>query len=170
LERLYGLKCTTVPEKCEYKGGYLSYEIYMLSNISMNLKGDVIDDSPLTVALYIKTISETSGILEAPNEIYDEIMDGIERFVKDLKREGHILIWLTAQPNVIEERMRRSGCEKRKLIHENPLNLGLVLAKEKNLLESRWKELVDAVIDTSDKNPEEVAREVMKVARGRGGS
>ena len=168
LERLYGLKCTAVPEKCNYQGDYLSYEIYYLNVISRNLRGDVVDDSPLTPALYIKEIWRVKGQSETFEELYNEILEGIEDFVKDLKAEGHVIIWLTARADVLEKRIMNSDCVKRKLVHENLLNLGYIMAEERNLLQAKWKNLVDAVVDTSDKSPEEVAKEVMEVARSKG--
>jgi RNase adaptor protein for sRNA GlmZ degradation len=160
----YGLKCNRVPELCyEPKYTLVGFEIYSLAKIVESLRGEVVDESPLTVALYLRAIPLFVSDLEYPTELVKEAVNGIEEYVKEKKEEGVVSIWLTAQSGAIMDRLLKKGsCTKRDFVR-NLMGIGNLKAEELKMLE-RWKDigLIDLVLDTTEKSPEELAEEVFR--------
>ncbi|ALU12742.1 hypothetical protein EYM_06990 [Ignicoccus islandicus DSM 13165] len=166
LESKYGIKCAHVPPLCYVKDVFtpLSFEIYSLQRISSYVYlGEAIDESPLTIALYLKALPFYASEISTHEHLYDEMVSGIIQFSKELRREGAKFVWLTAPIHVILSRLRKSEeCPPRGLWNSDPIELGALSSIERNFLEV-IDDLIDLVIDTGKRTPEEVADEVMKV-------
>ncbi|UXD22292.1 hypothetical protein IPA_03260 [Ignicoccus pacificus DSM 13166] len=165
----YGIKCHQVPPLCyDPSLTKLGFEIYALSKIVENLKGDAVDESPLTVALYVRAMPFIVKELEPHVDVYVEIVNGIEGYVKERKERGDVFVWLTAHPAVVWERLtKRTECAKRDMI-KDPTHVGALHAEEEKLLKE-WKKkgLVDLILDTSERRPEELAEEVIKLVENK---
>ncbi len=176
LQEKYGLNCKHVPDVCFGEGmKHLEFEVYALARIAEHMNGgenDVLDESPLTVALYVRAIPLFLSDLVTDVDVYEEAMRGAIRYAKYLKDKGAKLVWLTAEKRVIMGRLKKSenACEKRTFL--DALKVGRLGEAENILLkELSAFGLPDLVIDTTQKTPEEVADEVMKlVNKDRGNS
>jgi len=163
-----GLKCSKVPQLCYGGENPIAFEIYALNNTMFHARGDAVDESPLTHQLYLAAIAENIGIASEGDETLRRVEEGIFMTVRKLKDEGHKFVWLTADPAVIQARLARSGtCRYRPFIEQMSFLLGtLKFLENKAIKEWREEGVVDLVVDTSSKTPEEVAEEVARLLEG----
>ncbi len=169
LERLYGLKCEKVETLCYEGERELAFEVFAFGITMMHMRGDVVDESPLTHYLYVLAIPSFKELLEEEPEEYSEVAEGILMSAKKLKEKGARLVWLRAKPQEIMKRLKKEeGCKLRPFIEETAFMLGELRSLEERALKD-WGDLVDLVIDTTEKTPEEVAREVWeRLGKGEG--
>jgi shikimate kinase len=76
-------------------------------------------------------------------------------------RELGFIVWLRAEPSVLARRLESDRCAR---VERPPLTPAGVLAEIATVLEVRmpiYLELADAVLETGDKTPEEVAGEIL---------
>ncbi|NPA85077.1 MAG: hypothetical protein GXO07_03615 [Crenarchaeota archaeon] len=163
IEKLYGLKCSTVEPACYEGQDMLLFEVYAYGMTMFRARGDVVDESPLTHHLYVRAIPSFTLHEEEPEE-YVKVAEGMLSSARKLKAEGHRLVWLTADPVTILERLKvKKDCGRRPFVEQSHFLLGTLKSLEMNEVE-RWRSegLLDLVIDTTEKKPEDVAREVVE--------
>ena len=164
LSKLYGLKCTEVEPVCYEGQNMLAFEVYAYGITMFKAHGDVLDESPLTHYLYVRAIPSFSSLQEVEPEEYSQVASGMLLAAKKIKEEGNKLVWLTADPAAIQKRLRKeTGCRYRPFVEQTHFLLGTLRFLEKEALQ-KWKEegVVDLVVDTTEKSPEQVAEEVMR--------
>jgi len=171
LERLYGLRCSKVEPVCYEGENVLSFEVYAYGLTMFRARGDVVDESPLTHYLYVRAIASFLYLQEEEPEEFSHIAQGILMLAKKLKQGGNKLVWLTAEPSVIQKRLEgRKECRYRPFIEQAHFLLGTLKLLEKESLE-KWRSegLLDLVVDTTKKSPEEAAKEVvLSLGEGKG--
>ena len=167
IERAYGLKCSDVPRVCYDERDILAFEIYAFGLTLYKASADVVDESPLTHELYVNAASEFFN-LDA--DLTRQVSEGIRLTTLKLKEEKHKFVWLTADPLTILNRLKagkESGCRYRPFIEEVSFLLGMMKVIEEKLI-NEWRSagVLDLVIDTTSKSPEEVAEEVWRSLEG----
>ena len=162
-----GFKCKKIDKVCyDPDSRPLEFEIFYYSKVLELLEGEVADESPLTAYLYVLGTPFLEGILgelDIPPYVRD-VANGIIRYVKELKSSGHKFVWLTCDPVENLRRLDLSGeCKYRPLLEQRSLFIGYLKELESKYVKE-WEEsgILDLVVDTTHKGPEEVAREVVK--------
>ncbi len=144
----------------------LEFEVFYYSKVLELLGSDVADESPLTVHLYILGTPFLEGIINESDisPYVRDIADGIMRYVKELKNEGHKFVWLTCDPVVNFKRLNfEGGCRYRPFLEQRSLFIGYLKELERRYV-NKWleSEILDLIVDTTNKPPEEVAKEVVE--------
>ena len=175
LEKM-GFKCKKMEKVCyDPNARPLEFEIFYYSKVLELLGGVVADESPLTVYLYVLGTPYLEGILNEfeMSPYVKDVANGIMRYIKELKSAGHKFVWLTCDPVVNLKRLNfEGGCRYRPLLEQRSLFIGYLKELERRYVKN-WLEsgIIDLVIDTTNKSPEEVAKEVMEglgLGKGRG--
>jgi len=174
--RRMGFECKKMDRVCyDPDAKPLEFEIFYYSKVLELIGGEIADESPLTAYLYVLGTPFLEGTLseiDIPPHVKD-VADGIMRYVKELKSSGHKFVWLTCDPIENLRRLNLGGeCRYRPLLEQRSLFIGYLKELESKYLRD-WKEsgIVDLVVDTTHKGPEEVAREVVEklgLDKGRG--
>ncbi len=171
--------CYNAPSLCfdPVKFNALSFEVYALARISQLIgrasvdKDSIVDDSPLTIVLHILVAPSIERLMVESPEV-ENMASAVEEYARELKRAKAKVIWLTAEPAIILQRLRqleRGPCRNRVIIERGIEGLGLLRGQERRkIVEWKTEKLIDAVIDTTYLKPEEVADRIEEVLRGEG--